>query len=546
MMLDQLRVRDVALIHEASIEFSGGLTVLTGETGAGKTALLSSIKLLIGERADAGSVREGAPGLEVEGRFFAGADDAEGTVVRRRVGADGRSRIVIDGKMASVKELAATVGSKVDLCGQHEHQRLLSVKTHAAMLDAWGKDSSTAALEAYAAAYRAAEEARAELARIRELSQGAAEKLEEARFALRRIEEVDPQEGELEELEETLPRAEHSEALVSAAYNARELLCGEEGASDALAQAARCLTDAARYDRSLSELSDQVDASLIDIEDVAARLRDYASKVDFDPEALQQMQERMSSLQGLMRSFGPSMNQVFERRDQAREIVRAAEDGGASLRAAKKRLDAAEKSLAAAADALDRTRADAAPGLETAVTAQMARLEMGTASLAVKMERLPRERWTKDSPSSIEFYYRPAQGMTARPLRKIASGGEVSRVMLALKVVLGNSDDCDTLVFDEVDAGVGGATANALAQVLADLAKTHQVIVVTHLAQVAVAADRHLLVSKSGGDEPQTTIEPLDVDARVKEIARMLSGDTSDAACAHARQMLEGVASLAE
>lgn len=545
-MLDQLRVRDVALIQEANIEFSGGLTVLTGETGAGKTALLSSIKLLIGERADAGAVREGATSLEVEGRFFMGADDAEGCVVRRRVGADGRSRIAIDGKMASVKELAQAVGSKVDLCGQHEHQRLLSVKNHVAMLDAWARDGVGPAFEAYTRAYAEAAAAAAEFARVRELSQSAAEKLEEAHFALRRIEEVDPQPGELEELEETLPRAEHSEALVSAAYGARELLSGEDGACGALGQAARVLMDASRMDSSLAELSDMIDSSLIDLEDVSSRLRAYADKVDFDPETLQSMQERMSSLQGLMRSFGPTIEKVFERRDQAREVVAAAEDGGATLRAAKKAVVIAEKKLAAAADALDKARAAAIPGLEAAVQEQMGRLEMGTAALVVKMERLPRERWGKEGPSSVEFFYRPGASLTARPLKKIASGGEVSRVMLALKVVLGAADECDTLVFDEVDAGVGGATANALAQVLADLAKTHQVIVVTHLAQVAVAAQSHLLVSKTKDEDPKTTIEPLDDAARVEEIARMLSGDTSQAACDHARQMLETHASLAE
>ncbi len=545
-MLDQLHVRDVALIQEATIEFSGGLTVLTGETGAGKTALLSSIKLLIGERADAGAVREGASSLEVEGRFFMGSDDAEGRVVRRRVGTDGRSRIAIDGKMASVKELAQAVGSKVDLCGQHEHQRLLSAKNHVTMLDAWARDTVEPALEAYARAYEDAAVAAAEFARVKELSQSAAEKLEEAHFALRRIEEVDPQPGELEELEETLPRAEHSEALVSAAYGARELLSGEDGACGALGQAARVLMDASRMDSSLAELSDMIDSSLIDLEDVSSRLRAYADKVDFDPETLQSMQERMSSLQGLMRSFGPTIEKVFERRDQAREVVLAAEDGGATLRAAKKRVLVAEKKLAVAADALDKARAAAIPGLEAAVQEQMGRLEMGTAALVVKMERLPRERWGKEGPSSIEFFYRPGASLTPRPFKKIASGGEVSRVMLALKVVLGAADECDTLVFDEVDAGVGGATANALAQVLADLAKTHQVIVVTHLAQVAVVAQSHLLVSKTKDDDPRTTIEPLDDAGRVEEIARMLSGDTSQAACDHARQMLEAHVSLAE
>jgi len=176
--------------------------------------------------------------------------------------------------------------------------------------------------------------------------------------------------------------------------------------------------------------------------------------------------------------------------------------------------------------------------LAKAVTEQMARLEMGSAQLAVQVERLPRNQWTSAGPSRVELLYRPGAGMTARPLRRIASGGEISRVMLACKVVLGEADGTETLVFDEVDAGVGGATAVALAQVLADLARTHQVIVVTHLAQVAVMGACHYLVSKSGGDVPETTLVQLEGDDRVAEIARMLSGDASQTSLAHAREML--------
>ena len=183
-------------------------------------------------------------------------------------------------------------------------------------------------------------------------------------------------------------------------------------------------------------------------------------------------------------------------------------------------------------------RAKAAPGLAAAVTEQMAFLEMGTAELEVASERLPRAQWTSQGPSKVELMYRPAAGLTARPLRKIASGGEISRVMLACKVVLGNADSTETLVFDEVDAGVGGATAVALAQVLARLARTHQVIVVTHLAQVAVMADAHYVVTKVGADVPRTTLSQVEGQDRVREVARMLSGDQSEASLDHARQML--------
>ena len=539
-MIDELHVENVALIRDATIRPAAGLTVLTGETGAGKTALLSALKLLVGERADAGAVREGADHLLVEGRVFLGPDDADGHVVRRRVEAAGRGRVEVDGRMASVRELAEQVGATVDLCGQHEHQRLLSVATHAAMLDAWAGDKAASALGAYREALAAAREAADELARVRELAQSGTERLEQASFELRRIDEVNPQEGELEELEEALPRAEHAEVLLRASEGAREAVSGDGGATDALSGAISTLREAARYDDALGSLADALESSLIDVEDVASQLRDYRDSVELDPEELARMQQRMAAFQGLMRTFGPTMADVLARRERAREVVEAAGDSGERERKAKRAVDAAEAALARAADALDAVRRKAAPRFAKAVTAQMARLEMGTAQLEIALERLPREQWGSAGPSKVELMYRPGSGLTARPLRRIASGGEVSRVMLACKVVLGEADGVDTLVFDEVDAGVGGSTARALAAVLADLAKTHQVIVVTHLAQVAVQGERHYLVAKHAGekDVPETQLHEISGDERVAEIARMLSGDTSDLSLEHARAML--------
>lgn len=537
-MIDELRVRNVALIEDATIRPAAGLTVLTGETGTGKSALLSSLKLLMGERADAGAIREGADGLEVEGRLFVRGGDPDGTVVRRRVESTGRGRVEVDGRMASVRELAGGVGATIDICGQHEHQRLLQVATHVDLLDAWAGDAAADALDRYQRALRAARDAADELERVREMSRAEDGRVEEAAFVLRKIDEVAPKAGEYEELEETLPKAEHTEALLRAAGEAREGIVGDGGVEDALSEIVGTLRDAARFDPALGSFADTLESSLIDIEDVTAGLREYQDGVDFDPEALDRLQERMAQLQGLLRSYGPRMEDVLERREKAAELVEAARDGGERVARAQEALDAAEKDLAAAADALDQVRAKAAPGLAAAVTEQMAFLEMGTAELEVASERLPRAQWSSQGPSKVELMYRPAAGLTARPLRKIASGGEISRVMLACKVVLGNADSTETLVFDEVDAGVGGATAVALAQVLARLARTHQVIVVTHLAQVAVMADAHYVVTKVGTDVPRTTLSQVEGEDRVREVARMLSGDQSEASLDHARQML--------
>jgi DNA repair protein RecN (Recombination protein N) len=538
-MLDELHVSNVALIRDATLRPHEGLTVLTGETGAGKSALLSAIKLLMGERADASAVREGADALVVEGRFFTrGQDDPDGTVVSRRVSAQGHGRVSIDGRMASVRELAEGVGRTIDLCGQHEHQRLLQPQAHVELLDAWTGEPAAAAREAYAAALAEARAAAAELKRVREMTRSAADRLEEASFVVRKIDEVAPEEGELERIEGQLPKAEHAEALVTAARGAHEALTGDGGVEDVVSSALSELRAAERYDGDLAPLVGQVEGALIEMEDAAAGLRDYADSVEFEPEDLRRMQERMAALQGLLRSYGPRMEDVLERRERAREVVAAASGGDRLLERARRELDEAEARLAERADELDRVRAEAAPRLARAVTEQMSLLEMGSAQLLIDMERLPRAQWGEQGPSRVELMYRPGAGLSARPLRKIASGGEISRVMLACKVVLGEADGTETLVFDEVDAGVGGSTAVALARVLARLARSHQVIVVTHLAQVAVMGQAHYLVTKSAGDVPETTLREIEGQERVAEVARMLSGDTSRTSLEHAAEML--------
>ena len=559
-MIDEIQVRNVALIEQATLLPSRGLTVLTGETGAGKTALLSAMKLLMGARSSADMVRDGASGLEVSGRFFftpnesgqhdAGdiqSDEAEEPfeddgelVVTRRVGSDGRSRVSLNGRMASVREVAQKVAPHVDLCGQFEHQQLMKPAAHVGMLDSWAGRQVLDVLGDYRAAFDEASRVAAELERIKTAASEGSAKLDEARFALARIDEVSPVPGEYEELRRSLELAEHAESLATAVAVVRDSLAGDEGALDRLGIAADRLEQVSSVDPTLGQLASSLREVGYVVEDVAAEVRGYQDKIDFDPQMLAESQERFAALQGLMHSFGPTMDQVFEKRDQAKEAISLVDDADVRLRAATAALGAAEERLAAAADALDSARGQAAPRFSEAVSKNMARMEMSGAEIECRIERLDRSQWTKSGPSAVEFMYRPGRGMQARPLARIASGGEVSRVMLAIKVVLGETDAIDTLVFDEVDAGVGGSTAVALAEVLADLAKTHQVIVVTHLAQVAVRGDSHYVVKKSVSSKgaPVTVLSSISGDDRVVEIARMLSGDATDASIAHAREML--------
>lgn len=552
-MIDEIQVRNLALIKQASLVPAPGLTVLTGETGAGKTALLSALKLLMGVRADKDFVRDGEQSLEVSGRFF-GLANAEGPdgdeeafdelVATRRVSSDGRSRVTLDGRMASVRELAARVASTIDLCGQHEQQQLMKPTAHVRMLDAWAGEAVAVPQNAYKQAFSQAKAAAEELDHVLNAGAASSAKLDEARFTLERIDAVGPREGEYEELSARLARAEHAEALALAANRAHEALGGDEGAIDLLNSAIAALDEGGRFDADLSALADSLREAGFVLEDVARSARDYRDSVEFDPEALEQDQERMSALQGLLRAYGPRMVDVLAARDEAADLVSAVDDAAERERAARKKVDAAEQKLASAAQALDQARRTAAPQFAEQVTAQMSRLEMGGAELLCEVRPLPRESWTQAGPSEVEFLFRPGAGMQARPLARIASGGEVSRVMLAIKVVLGQADSVDTLVFDEVDAGVGGSTAVALADVLVDLARTHQVIVVTHLAQVAVRGNAHYTVNKVAGTDgkPQTNLQQLSAEQRPAEIARMLSGDATQASLAHAREMLEAAA----
>lgn len=562
-MIDEIQVQNLALIRNATLEPCAGLTVLTGETGAGKTALLSAMKLLMGVRASADLVRDGEDGLVVSGRFFGarGLEEDEGSrrrgsdaddsaqagddrdagsfddemVVTRKVSAEGRSRATVNGAMASVSELGKLVAPRIDLCGQFEHQQLMRSGTHVTMLDAWAKEEIGPVRDAYREAFGGAARAAAELARIQEAQQQSGAALDDARFTLARIDEVKPLEGEYEQLARDLELAEHAESLMAAVATAHSALSGDEGALDALNAAASALEGASRLDADLEPLASSLREAGFIMEDISAQCRDYRDKLDFDPEQLMLQQERFASMQGLMRAYGPRMEDVFARYADAAELVAMADDSGELLRKAQVALEDAEAALAQAADALDDARAQAAPRFAEEVTSVMARLQMGGAELVCSQKRLPRESWNAAGPSSFEFLYRSAQGMQPRPLTRIASGGEVSRVMLAVKVVLGSHDDVDTLVFDEVDAGIGGSVAVSLADEIARLAQTHQVIVVTHLAQVAVRGDMHYVVRRTGGETELTCVEGPE---REREIARMLSGSATETSLAHARELL--------
>lgn len=548
-MIDELHVSNVALIKEANLILSPGLNVITGETGAGKTALLSALKLLAGERGEASMVREGAKSLQVQGRIFLQRQSEiefedmsaveEGLVASRGITSDGRSRVHMNGSISQVGRLSKIVGSSIDLCGQHEHQRLLKPSNHMAMLDAWMGDAVQSALGSYRLAFEEVRAATQKMKEIEEAKNLSADQVDQARYILRRIDEVHPLPGEYEELCSVVPKAENAETLTHCAGGAHEALSGEGGVLETLAVAVRMLEQAESIDSDLGSMAASLREASYVIEDVSMDVRRYQDDIDYDGSALMDMEERMSQLQGLMRSWGPTLEEVLNARDEAARTIEMVDGFDHQMNLAQNELDKAEEVLGQRAEDLHSVRLAAAPHFAKAVTSQMSRLQLGNASLECLVAKSKRSAWTLDGPSKVEFMFRPGERLSARPLAKIASGGEVSRVMLAIKVVLGETDQVDTLVFDEVDAGVGGSAARALADVLLDLSKTHQVIVVTHLPQVAVMGSAHFIASKSGDEEPETTFMQVEGRDRIEEIARMLSGDLTDASLEHARQMLE-------
>ncbi len=536
-MLLDLHVRDLALVEEVWVELGPGLTVLTGETGAGKTVLVSALKLLLGERADSSLVRTGSPEALVEARFdWAGRE----SLVRRRVSAEGRSRCTIDGEMVTVAMLAETLGESVDLHGQHEHQALLAPANHAAYLDRFIGEAAVSARESYRSAWRDVRSLKSRIAETEALLADRERRLDYLAFQVAEIDTIAPVEGEDDRLQAELPRLRHGDRLTKAAAEAWSLLHGDGGACDGVGSALQSLATTRGLDPGLDALAQQAERLDVELGDLALQLRDYAESVEHDPAALDVLERRLQDLTDLRRKYGGTLVDVLRIRDDARREIAGLNESDGELVTLRAQLAVAEEELRRAAAGLTDAR-------ECAVTPFTGRLAEAVRDLALpgatfRVRREPRDfaAWGIDGPESVEFLFSAHAGEEPRPLQRIASGGELSRVMLALKGVLGEADTARVLVFDEVDAGIGGATGLAVGRRLASLARGRQVLVVTHLAQVAAFADAHVVVSKATSEDRTVTIvTPVTGEERVAEIARMLAGGDSGLGRAHARELLD-------
>ena len=550
-MLTELRIRNFAIIESLTLPLSPGFNALSGETGAGKSIIVGALGMLLGERGTGEVVRTGSERATVEGVFdirdrpeIAAALDERGieveddtVIFRREISASGRSRAWANGATVTAGTLAEVGRLLVNLHGQHEAQSLLDEDSQRATLDAFGS-----AAELASRVRTAHEDLLAVRRQISELSRRKADAEKRAdylRHVVREIEEARLTAGEDVRLEEEARRLENSDELRALATGVAEALDGSDDALlPRLAALRRPVSSLQRIDPSLAKMQEALDSGHYALEEVARTLADYAASMDLDPERLEEVRRRRDLLFRLTSKYGPTLGDVIETGRASHTELDLVDSGSLDLRQLEERALQAEKRLAAAAEELTKVRAGAGQRLSSAVEAVLPDLGMVDGHFAVAL--LPRSEIGPFGAEDIEFRVALNVGHEARPLARVASGGELSRVMLALKTILARLDRVPTLVFDEVDAGIGGKVGLQVGDTMRRVAAHHQVFAITHLPQIAARAHHHIVVTKAArGGVTTADVAVLDADARVTELARMLGGDAeSEVSRAHAREML--------
>lgn len=567
-MLTEITIDNLGVIPHSAVEFSPGLNVLTGETGAGKTMVVTGLRLLTGGRADASKVRTGAAQATVEGAFSthllsdvardalttitedAGAQPDENGeyLVARSVKASGRSRAHLGGRTVPAATLAEFTSHLLTIHGQNDQLRLLAPAEQLAALDAF--DPAIAPLkERYRESYSKWRAATKDLRERTEKRRELAQEVDRLQFAVDEIDGIDPQDGEDTDLVATINRLQDVDALRESAQGALVAIDGAESvgeynsgaesadpASTLIGQAASTLQQAS--DGHLRELGSQLADVAAVLTDVSGELGMFLSDLPSDPDELERLLQRQQELKSLTRKYAPDIAGVLAWRDKAVKRLASIDTSAEAIEELRKRVATSEKEMTTAAKALTKERTAAARKLEEAVTEELRGLAMPKARVTVSVDK---QEFDRNGADSVELRLAPNDALEPQPLASSASGGELSRVMLALEVILSSQQGGATLVFDEVDAGVGGRAAVEIGRRLARLARNNQVIVVTHLPQVAAYATTHLHVSKNVSDESVTSgVDVLEGDARIEELARMLAGmDDSETGRAHANELME-------
>lgn len=572
-MIEEISIRNLGVIEDAVLPLGPGFTALTGETGAGKTMVVSALGLLLGDRSESSVVRLGSTGANVEGHWLIAADSAVAARVRdaggeldpasgaadapaqlilgRSITPEGRSRAVVGGRSAPVGVLSELGEQLVVVHGQSEQLRLKSTTAQREALDRFAGAGFAAVLQDYQALYRRWQAAQGELDVLVAEQDRRSREAEELRVAMASIEAAAPRAGEDDELADRADRLANIEDLRLAAAQAHELISAESpdspgDAIQALDAARRQLERVADHDTALAPIAEAVASASFIVSDLAVQLSGYLSGLDADGgRELELVQERRAELAALVRKYGPTLADTIDYLDTGSDRLLELDTDSERIDRLIVEVEADRSQIVAIAEQLSELRRNHAGRLAEQVTAELAALAMPDARLVVEVaDRLEHSISGKDQ---ISILLQPHAGAEPRPLGKGASGGELSRVMLAIEVVIAGSDPVPTFIFDEVDAGVGGASAIEIGRRLARLAETSQVIVVTHLAQVAAFSTNHLRVVKdSEGSVTASSVQQLQGDERVAEMARLLSGlPDSESGLAHARELLELAGSAA-
>lgn len=558
-MIEEIYIRDLGVIQEARLPFGPGLTVITGETGAGKTMVLSALGLLLGERADTAAIRRGQDQAFVEGRWLipggspvnervrdAGADVEQGELIlNRSISTEGRSRASVSGRSVPVGLLTELGEMLVVVHGQSDQIRLKSAVAQREALDQFGGPELAKALADYQLTYKAWRELTQKLEDLKASLDARSAEADELRQAVAELEKLDARAGEDVELAEKAERLNNLEILRAAAALAHEAL-SSEGFSDApdalglIGQARRSLEQVANHDPELGRLAEQLKEVSVQLADASGEISSYVASLDLEGAGeINLIQERRASLTAAMRKYGPTLDEVIAYLGTASDRLLELDSSSETIDQLGVEYQQLSNLLKDQADALTSVRTEAATRLAELVTAELRELAMGGASLVVEVAYA--DAYGSHGQDAVSIQLSSYPGAEPRPLGKGASGGELSRIMLAIEVVLAESQQAPTFIFDEVDAGVGGAAAIEVGRRLAMLAERAQVIVVTHLAQVAAYANAHLRVLKTSSTEfTATDVVSLNPAARIEELARMLSGlSDSESGLAHAAELRE-------
>ncbi|MCC6487265.1 MAG: DNA repair protein RecN [Candidatus Hydrogenedentes bacterium] len=551
-MLETLRIENYALIDTLEVEFRHGFNVLTGETGAGKSIIVGALNLVLGGRASGDVIRDGAERAKIDALFalpklprtlkslLEELDVAleDGTLLlSRTITADGRSRAYAGGALVPVSVLARIGDELVDLHGQHEHQSLLKPDRQLDLLDAFGSTEHDAAdVEQLVSELRKAEQ---ELADLEKDDRERARRVEFLRFEVSEIDNAALQSGEEEELRARRNLITNAERVFERTGSAYASLYESDGqaAIDSIDAALAALEELADVDQRFRALADQLSGIRATLDDFCGELRVFTDQVEFDPQELDALNQRISLIADLKRKFGDSIDAILAYREQAAEEVRRFEQRDQTLAELRARKDTLQSQAQHAASVLSTKRHAAAAKLAKRVSSALQDLGMKGAKFETQFETTD---LTKTGVDRIEFLLAANPGERPKPLRHVASGGEISRVMLGIKTVFASADKIPTLIFDEIDAGVGGAVANNVAARLRELATSHQTICITHLPQIAAAAHWHLHVAKAVvKGRTSTSVQAVSDQVRVQELARLLDGSLSDVSLRHAAEMLK-------